>query len=119
MQNGQVRRVGSGDSHRPQTPLHPHGFLFCVTVVQARVPYREGDESKVRPALVLGCHGDVVVLRVFTSKERNAQRRGGGVEVYHNGLRCWVVNEAIELDRRDIVQVTAQRYDELAFATAA
>ena len=89
------------------------------TVVQARVPYRETDESKVRPALVLGCRGDVVVLRVFTSKERNAQRRGGGVEVYHNGLRCWVVNEAIELDRRDIVQVTAQRYDELAFATAA
>lgn len=89
------------------------------TVVQARVPYQERDEDKVRPALVLGCRGDCVVLRVFTSKPWNAKRHGGGVEVFHNGRRSWVVNDAIELDRGDILQVTAQRYDELAFATAA
>ena len=89
------------------------------TVVQARVPYRETDESKVRPAVVIDCRGDVVVLRAFTSKEWNARRHGGGVEVYHNGMKCWLVNEPIELDRAEILQVTAQRYDELAFATAA
>ena len=89
------------------------------TVVQARVPYQERDEDKVRPALVLGCVGDRVVLRVFTSKEWNARRHGGGTEVFHNGRRSWVVNDAIELDRNEILQVTSQRYDELAFATAA
>lgn len=89
------------------------------TVVQARVPYQERDEDKVRPALVLGCRGDCVVLRVFTSKPWNATRHGGGVEVLHNGRRTWVVNDSIELDRADILQITAQRYDELAFATAA
>lgn len=89
------------------------------TVVQVRVPYQERDEDKVRPALVLECRGDCVVLRVFTSKPWNAKRHGGGDEVFHNGRRTWVVNDAIEIDRANILQVTAQRYDALAFATAA
>ena len=89
------------------------------TVVQARVPYQESNESKVRPALVLDCRGDVVVLRPISTKESFTRRHGGGDEVVLNGQRCWVVNEAIELDRMEILQVTAQRYDELAFATAA
>jgi hypothetical protein len=136
--HGQVRKsknardLGRKQRHRRVNPyaeqlverlngVHPvsRRSLTPGTVVQARVPYQESDESKVRPALVLECRGDVVMLRIFTSKEHNARRHGGGVEVFHNGLRCWVVNDSIELDRMEIIQVTANRYDELAFATAA
>jgi hypothetical protein len=120
----QRHRIENGFAQRLVGALngvHPvsRRSLTPGTVVEARVPYYERDGSKVRPALVIGCRGDVVVLRVFTSKEWNARRHGGGVEVFHNGLRSWVVNHAIELDRMDILQVTAKRYDELAFATAA
>lgn len=89
------------------------------TVVEARVPYRERDEDKVRPALVVGCTGNRVVLRVLTTKPWHAERHGGGVEVFHNGRRSWIVNERIELDRSQILGLSSQRYDELAFATAA
>jgi hypothetical protein len=89
------------------------------TVVQAQVPYTDGERHKVRPALVLGHSGEQVSVRPITTKAGYARRRGGGVEVWLNGRRCWVVNETIELDRNQIVQVTAHRYDELAFATAA
>ena len=101
--------------------VHPVALraLTPGTVVQARVPYEERNNDKVRPALVVSNSGNRVTVRVFTTKEWNAQRHGGGVEIVHNGRRSWVVNSTIELDRADILQITSQRYDELAFATVA
>lgn len=89
------------------------------TVVQARVPFRERNDSKVRPALVTGRCGQRVVLRILTTKEHHALRYGGGEEVYLNGRRSWIAIDEIMLERVDIVGIMSERYDEHAFATVA
>lgn len=92
--------------------------LTAGTVCQARVLYRDVVGEKIRPVLVLGCEGDRVVVRVFTTSENQVRRCGGGHEVWLNGRRSWLATEAIELDRSAMVEVLEERFDELVEAEA-
>ena len=89
------------------------------TVVQARVPFTDRNEDKVRPVLVVGCTGERVVVRQITTKPNHVQRLGGGEVVDVNNRKSWLVNNAIELDRGCILSVTSSRLDAAAFCTVA
>ena len=94
------------------------GSLTPGRVVQARVEFQDGTGDKVRPVLVLGCIGNRVIVRVFTTSEKHARRSGGGDRTVLNGRRCWLANDAIELDRSQILTVLDVQLDELAGVTA-
>ena len=44
-------------------------------VVEARYPFREARDYKVRPCVVLGIKGSKVLVRPFTTSKREAERR--------------------------------------------
>src|SRR5260370_37378656 len=60
----------------PRNRLHPG------TVVWVHIPFEDVEGDKIRPAVVLRCHGrDVVLLPCTTSRRR--RERPGDVEIKH------------------------------------
>ncbi|MGN9804039.1 type II toxin-antitoxin system PemK/MazF family toxin [Micromonospora sp. L32] len=86
-------------------------------VVWARVPYRERDEYKIRPAVVFECRGrrDVVILPCTSSPSRY-RYIGRLVELKHFGAAglgraSAVRREAISIDLVDVLDVIGELSD--------
>jgi mRNA interferase MazF len=90
------------------------------TVVWVHVPFVDAEGDKIRPAVVLSCHGrDVVLLPCTTSARRH--QRPGYVEIKHwqaaglprpTSVRC----ASLTVDYLEIVNVAGDLADEDAAA---
>jgi hypothetical protein len=98
----------------PRNRLHPG------TVVWAHIPFEDVEGDKIRPAVVLRCHGrDVVLLPCTTSVRRH--QRPGYVEIKHwqsaglprpTGAR----RASLTVDYLEIVNIAGNLADEDAAA---
>lgn len=86
-------------------------------VVWARVPYRERDEYKIRPAVIFGCRGrgDVVILPCTSSpsRTRRSRRLVELKDFEAAGLRraSAVSRDAISIDLVDVLDVIGDLSD--------
>jgi hypothetical protein len=127
MRDAKARRrrmvLPSGDpslAAAPRLRIVPRNRLHPGTVVWVHIPFEDVEGAKIRPAVVLRCHGrDVVLLPCTTSMRR--RQRPGYVEIKHweaAGLpRPTSVRRAsLTVDYLEIVNIAGNLADEDAAA---
>jgi hypothetical protein len=104
----------------PRLRIIPRNRLHPGTVVWAHIPFEDVEADKIRPAVVLRCHGREVVLLPCTTSVRRRQRPGY-VEIKHwqaAGLPrpTGVRRASLTVDYLEIVNIAGNLADEDAAA---
>ena len=86
--------------------------LTTGVIVLARVPYTDRVDSKVRPAVVIDADRRHVQLRPITTSDAMMRRRGGGIEIWRNGRRCWVLDTTVVVELIDVLALERDHLDD-------